>query len=83
MTVGWILPSFFPTSVPAPLAYYFFNEGEGWDLMNSVNRKNNSGTIIYVEDHQLHANGTEGADHLGPNWQAASRLAHGTVRLLV
>jgi hypothetical protein len=61
-------PHFFPSSVPAPLAYYYLNEGAGWDLMNSVDRKRDAGTVVYVDEHQLHANGTEGAGHQGPNW---------------
>jgi len=62
-------PSFFPDSIPSPMAYYFMNEGSGWDLGDSVSGNAKAGTIIYVDDHQEHPDGSKIA-HTGPNWMA-------------
>jgi len=60
----WVsgMPTFFTDTLPAPLAYYYLNEGSGWDLKESVSGNATSGTIVYDADHQINT------EHTGPNW---------------
>ena len=69
-------PDFFPASIPAPMAYYYMGEGDGYKLTDSVSGNTEAGSVLHVEEHQL-TPGTEdgsgpqpGAVHSGPNWQA-------------
>jgi len=55
-------PGFFTDELPAPLAYYYLDEGSGWDLKESVSNNTTSGTVVYDADHQINTN------HTGPNW---------------
>jgi hypothetical protein len=69
-------PDFFPASIPAPMAYYYLAEGEGYDLTDSVSGDTAAGSVNHVEEHQLapqdqwaDASVPENAAHSGPNWQ--------------
>ena len=68
-------PDFFPASIPATMAYYYLDEGEGYNLTDSVSGNTAAGSVNHIEDHQLtpgndtHPNPQPGADHSGPNWQ--------------
>ena len=74
--VGKWKPDFFPTPIPAPLAYYFMDEGSGYNLTDSVSGDTTAGSVMHVKEHQLtpgnetHPEPQPGADHSGPNWQA-------------
>ena len=69
-------PDFFHASIPAPMAYYFMDEGTGYNLTDSVSGDTTAGSVMHVKEHQLtpgnetHPEPQPGADHSGPNWQA-------------
>lgn len=55
-------PDFFEPDVPAPLAYYYLDDGAGYDLKESVSGDPAAGSVIFVEEHQVNSTHTE------PNW---------------
>jgi len=57
-----VTPFEMPSNIPTPMAYYFMDEGHGWDLKESVSQDSMAGRVNYVEGHQVNHNYTE------PNW---------------
>jgi len=56
-------PEFFPGDIPSPLAYYYLDDGEGSDLMESVSNDPKGGEVIADADHQ-----TNFLSPYKPNW---------------
>ena len=50
-----------PTGVPQPLAYYYLDEGAGFDLKESVAGNRTAGHVTYEDDHQI-------TNYTNPNW---------------
>ena len=57
-------PSILPSSIPDPLAYYYLNDGTGWNLRESVTNNATAGYVTY-EDTSSHP---ENANYVEPNW---------------
>ena len=54
-------PFLMPTGVPQPLAYYYLDEGAGFDLKESVAGNRTAGHVTYEDDHQI-------TNYTNPNW---------------
>jgi len=55
-------PEFFTDNMPTPLAYYYLDEGSGYDLTDSVSGNTQAGKVRFDESHQINSVHTE------PNW---------------
>ena len=57
-------PFVMPAAIPQPLAYYYLDEGHGWNLRESISGNSAAGVVTYdtSDTHPENANYTE------PNW---------------
>ena len=57
-----------PATIPQPLAYYYLDEGHGWNLRESISGNSAAGVVTYVTYDTSDDTHPENANYTEPNW---------------